>query len=102
MAHEHAWLRSPVTDCTVTYRCRNCSESHKVIWLKMIGSVSEMDSLIQENYGGITQGEDNFHARDHVTPHPYSLTLSGRIQRLAETGLFLHTEDLMNSGEPDE
>lgn len=97
--HSHLWLRSPVTDCTVTYRCRDCSESHKVIWLQMIGSVSEMDSLVQKNYGGLTHGEDGFREGNYVPPFLFSL--SGRILQLMNTGLFLCTEDLMNE-DPDE
>lgn len=102
--HVHAWLRLPVIDNTVTYSCEECPESHRVTWLQMVGSVSEMDTLLRNRYGGMVRGEilgvPNVNAAIVNRSFIWPLTLGGKIAQVREIGLLLETEDFI-SEEPD-
>lgn len=103
--HHHAWLRLPVTDSTVTYSCEGCPESHRVTWLQMIGSVSEMDALLRKQYGGMVRGETlgaaDVNAAIGNRSVIWPLTLGGKIEQVRRTGVLLETENLI-SEEPDD
>lgn len=89
MTCNHSWLRLPVTDTTVIYRCETCEEQHRLAWLTMTGSVSEADKSVTGSYGGMVRGE----YYEGPGKFPWSLTLGGRMEQVRKTGLLTHTED---------
>lgn len=101
--HPHVWLRLPVTDNTVTYSCEECPESRRVTWLQMVGSVSEMDTLLRNRYGGTIRGEIlgvlDVNAAIVNRSVIWPLTLGGKMAQVREIGILLEAENLM---EPDD
>jgi hypothetical protein len=73
---DHRWVRLPVVDFSVTYRCDRCKTGVQAGWMRMAGcGMEDIDRAFEAEYGGKVAAVMD--GRGHVTPAPQTPGLSG-------------------------